>query len=154
MVYIEQLISLAQDVGFDLTAHNFSPMTNIEKILKPLTDFTIDGLTVRCLGDGAYQLESQPAPQPAEKAQDTSDVPKAYVDFLLGWYQQFRNFPAYETTLLRIWRKVVPPQMGISDLDQMKRAIDALEGKTVCGLSVVRDESGYHLEGTPESEVH
>jgi len=154
MVYMEKLIPIAQAAGFDLTAHNFLPMTNIERILKTLTDQTLDGLTVRPLGDGAYQLESQPAPQPAEKAQDTSDVPKAYVDFLLGWYQQFRNFPAYETTLLRIWRKVVPPQMGISDLDQMKRAIDALEGKTVCGLSVVRDESGYHLEGTPESEVH
>lgn len=59
MVYPEKLIPLAQAAGFDLDAHHFSPMTNIERILQELTDQTLDGLTVRCLGDGAYQLEGQ-----------------------------------------------------------------------------------------------
>lgn len=84
---------------------------------------------------------------------DSRDVPQAYVDFILGWYQQFKNFPAYDTTLLRIAKKVFPVKMGLSASDQMDAAITALEGKVVCGLSIVRDESGYHLEGTPESEV-
>lgn len=153
MLYAEKLIPLAQGAGFDLTVDNFSPMTNIERILRDLTDETIEGLTVRCLGDGAYQLESQLAPKPAEKAQDTSDVPKEYAAFLLEWYNTFQNHPAYRTTLLRIAKRLFPVKMGHSVSDQMDAAITTLEGKTVCGLRIVKDESGLHLEGTPESEV-
>lgn len=59
MVYAEKLIPLAQAAGFDLTANGSPPRINIERILKELTNQTVDGLTVRCLGDGAYHLEGE-----------------------------------------------------------------------------------------------
>ena len=84
---------------------------------------------------------------------DSHDVPKEYVAFLLEWYKTFQNHPAYRTPLLRIAKRLFPVKMGHSVSDQMDAAITALEGKVICGLSIVRDESGYHLEGVPESEV-
>lgn len=66
MVYQERLIALAQDAGFDLTANSSPPRINIERLLKGLTDQTIDRLTVRCLGDGAYYLDG--AKEPTRKA--------------------------------------------------------------------------------------
>lgn len=87
-------------------------------------------------------------------AESCADVPKEYVAFLLGWYNQFQNHPAYTTTLLRIAKDIFPVKMGLSVSDQMKRAIEALEGKKVCGLSMVKEGNELHLEGSPEGEVH
>jgi DNA-binding transcriptional ArsR family regulator len=148
MVYPSKLIPLAYDAGFDMDAHGWGHDTHIRRILRDLTDKPVDGLTVRCIDGDAYQLEGQPAPPAAEKVSD--DIPKAHVDFIRAWYHKCGNQPAYTTTLLQIAKRCFPVKMGLSVSDQMKRAIEALEGKTVCGLSIVKDDDGYHLEGTLE----
>ena len=52
-----------------MDAHGWGYDTHIRRILRDLTDQTVDGLTVRCLDGDAYQLEGakEPSPQKAVK---------------------------------------------------------------------------------------
>ena len=60
MTYEETLLVIAQEVGLPLDEVDFQPTTVLGSILKELTNKTINGLTVRSLGDGAHQLNGKP----------------------------------------------------------------------------------------------